>query len=140
MIMQIKSVFWGRVDKKTCPSKTWNTSSNCKGKKMSAAAVMKRCHMKRMCYVNPQTRDLGDPCPGVHKYLRIVYVCIPLPTPPTIGPAVKKKTGTFAVRFGNSISHLDYGIDGSKSNIPWCAGSARCICTTFAKHICETFE
>ncbi|CAD5120030.1 DgyrCDS8611 [Dimorphilus gyrociliatus] len=70
----------GKGDMKVCPQKSLSkfqkriAASVCASKK-SLSQVRKFCNGKRRCNVLAKNNVFGDPCPGIFKYLRVVYFC-----------------------------------------------------------------
>ena len=72
--IRLKSSFWGRSDTTTCRTGSfWRTSCS----DPTINVLYKRtCERKNSCTVSAHASQLGDPCPGTSKYVRIQYECV----------------------------------------------------------------
>jgi len=49
-------------------------NTNCRAE--AAGPVGTKCAGKTTCTLNGNNDDFTNPCPGVHKYLKVVYQCV----------------------------------------------------------------
>ena len=72
--IQVEHSFFGRKDNVTCPSNNGflNTGAICQ---LYPLEVHDKCQGKPSCKIWASWYVLGDPCPGIHKYLNITYEC-----------------------------------------------------------------
>ena len=73
--LHIVSANYGRLNRKTCPSRYIKTTS-CLGK-TSNYKVREACQNKQRCSLYASNSVFGDPCFGTYKYLEVHYFCKP---------------------------------------------------------------
>lgn len=85
--IDLVTIVYGRthiLPTSTCnPYKTPITNFNCVGGSQSSNQINKLCQGKSTCTVTNSYMQLGDPCAGVPKFLKIDYQCIVPTLPPT---------------------------------------------------------
>lgn len=78
--MEVVKTFYGRDDKVTCPNPVLDTTTLCEEPANDVAKkVVDLCHGENKCKIPVNVDFLGhngsEICPGIRKYLRIVYKC-----------------------------------------------------------------
>ncbi|XP_076095742.1 uncharacterized protein LOC143066817 [Mytilus galloprovincialis] len=64
---------YGRSNKRTCKHKSIKTTRCSTNKPLFI--TMKNCNGRKSCTVAANNRLYGDPCPGTHKYVNVMYSC-----------------------------------------------------------------
>ncbi|CAF0786128.1 unnamed protein product [Brachionus calyciflorus] len=106
---------------------------------IDAASIIEiLCNNKRRCFMEVNSKSLGDPCPYITKYLQVNYKCVPRPF--DLDPCVENPCGYGAVctnSNGVSLCSCPAGASGDakvrccKSTTCGCWGDPHC--TTFDK-------
>ena len=65
---------YGRHDSTTCPGPDM-TNTNCHYHN-THPIVKGKCENESSCELYADNSEFDDPCPGTHKYLRVVHQCI----------------------------------------------------------------
>ena len=74
--IRILTVFYGRADKRHCITRQSSmANTNCRSS-TAEYFIRAKCDGKNRCtqHVNGGTLQ-GDPCVGIHKYLKVEYTC-----------------------------------------------------------------
>ena len=69
---------FGRYDFTTCPHSNPSTKQYCRNSVAAWKFIVDKCQSRKTCSVihDLQTEELlGNPCPGVSKYIKVVYQC-----------------------------------------------------------------
>jgi len=72
-VIRVVSAAWGRTDEVTCQAPNMG-NTNCRAD--AAIPVGNKCAGKPTCTLNGNNDDFTNPCPGVQKYLNVVYQCV----------------------------------------------------------------
>ena len=72
-VVDVRSAFWGRDDSITCSEDLQTTSCT---EPTVVQTIRAMCDNKQECDILASYETLGDPCPRVHKYVRMTYVCL----------------------------------------------------------------
>ena len=72
-VMKVTEVMYGRDTTWFCEHETGNSTS-CVSE-TAIATISNLCNGKNKCLLGLTHGLLGDPCPGVLKYLRVTYQC-----------------------------------------------------------------
>ena len=75
-LIDILSANYGRTHKKICiPNNKAIRETHCISK-TSKTIIMEKCNKRRHCSIMTRDKDMGgDPCPGVLKYVDVIYRC-----------------------------------------------------------------
>ncbi|CAH1401442.1 unnamed protein product [Nezara viridula] len=76
-VIYITAVFWGRREWAFCGFE--HPGVNCSSD-VALDIISGQCDYKRQCFIKPDVKALGDPCPGMGKFLRLDYMCIRVDT------------------------------------------------------------
>eukprot|EP00794_Sanderia_malayensis_P015693 gene15693-17276_t len=87
-LIYIRSAFFGRKSRQPCAT---GDISNVQCSVDATKFVKHSCHGKSWCYAGGNSASLSDPCPGISKYLEIVYEC-KAPSYFTTGPPTAPPT------------------------------------------------
>eukprot|EP00794_Sanderia_malayensis_P015695 gene15695-17278_t len=71
-VVDVRSAFYGRKSRQHCAT---GDISNVQCSVDATNFAKHYCHGKTWCYAGANSASLGDPCPGISKYLEIVYEC-----------------------------------------------------------------
>lgn len=68
---------FGRQDNHTCADgrDVEQVNQTCPTRDTVVAKIRRTCEGRQDCTVSVYTDALGDPCPGIYKYLQIEYAC-----------------------------------------------------------------
>ena len=66
---------YGRLSTSICPSTTTITTITTCIHPVTSRIVSARCGGRSTCSIQVSTAVFGDPCPGTHKYLEMVFTC-----------------------------------------------------------------
>eukprot|EP00794_Sanderia_malayensis_P015694 gene15694-17277_t len=84
-VIDVRSAFYGRKSRQHCAT---GDISNVQCSVDATNFVKYSCHGKSWCYAGGNSASLGDPCPGISKYMEIEYEC-KVPAPTTVLPTTK---------------------------------------------------
>ena len=70
--IKVRWAVYGRMSRKTCNKGKYKfCRSPSSHRKVKAA-----CNGKSSCKLKASSKMFGNPCPGIHKYLKVTYRCI----------------------------------------------------------------
>lgn len=72
----LNQVFFGRQDSQKCiKGRSIVPEGGCRSSKPHKV-IARDCHGRLKCTIRSSVQTFGDPCPGVSKYLSVVYMCL----------------------------------------------------------------
>ena len=76
LVINISTAFWGVKERLRCGSQQSFLGCGIKEIPTTTATLHKLCDHSRTCKVDARKYTLGDPCPGIKKYLEVNYSCV----------------------------------------------------------------
>ena len=73
-VIHVTEAMFGRTTASICPNETAEASLNC-SEPTALQTAARMCDNQHKCDVNVTTPAFGEPCPGVHKYLSVSFIC-----------------------------------------------------------------
>ena len=72
-VLEIINAEFGRLLKDVCPVE--KPTKSCSIMQNHDDVVKKNCNGRQVCPMVVSTDVFGDPCPGVTKYMSVIYAC-----------------------------------------------------------------